>query len=42
VAADDALARRLSHAGRALVEGRYDWGAVAQPLIELHLRLQRS
>ena len=42
VAADDALARRLSRAGRALVEGRYDWGAVARPLIELHLRLQGS
>jgi glycosyltransferase involved in cell wall biosynthesis len=39
VAADDALARRLSAAGRALVERRYDWGAVARPLIELHHRL---
>jgi len=42
VITDDALALRLSAAGRALVERRYDWGAVARPLIELHLRLQGS
>jgi len=33
---DDALARRLSLAGRRLVEERYDWSRVAQPLLALH------
>lgn len=36
---DDALAARLSAAGRELVEGRYDWSAVARPLIALHEEL---
>jgi len=33
---DDALAERLSHAGRALVERRFDWPRVARPLVDLH------
>jgi glycosyltransferase involved in cell wall biosynthesis len=33
---DDALASRLSLAGRRLVEERYDWSRVAQPLLALH------
>lgn len=33
---DDGLARRLSLAGRRLVEARYDWSRVAQPLLALH------
>jgi glycosyltransferase involved in cell wall biosynthesis len=33
---DDALARRLSLAGRRLVEERYDWSRVTQPLLALH------
>ncbi|HUP33402.1 MAG TPA: glycosyltransferase family 4 protein [Gaiellaceae bacterium] len=36
---DDALAERLSTAGRRLVETRYDWSVVARPLIELHAEL---
>jgi glycosyltransferase involved in cell wall biosynthesis len=39
VIADDALAARLSAAGRAQVERAYDWRVVARPLIDLHLRL---
>jgi polysaccharide biosynthesis protein PslH len=39
---DDDLARSLSRAGRALVERRYDWSIVAQPLIELHAGLRRG
>jgi polysaccharide biosynthesis protein PslH len=33
---DDALARHLSLAGRRIVEERYDWSRVAQPLLALH------
>ena len=33
---DDALAQHLSLAGRRLVEERYDWSRVAQPLLALH------
>ena len=36
VMGDDDLARRLSLAGRRLVEARYDWSRVAQPLLALH------
>jgi glycosyltransferase involved in cell wall biosynthesis len=36
---DDALADRLSHAGRSLVEQRFDWSRVARPLVELHHEL---
>jgi glycosyltransferase involved in cell wall biosynthesis len=36
VVRDDALARRLSLAGRRLVEERYDWSVVARPLLALH------
>ena len=36
---DDALARRLAEAGRALVESRYDWPIVTRPLLEVHERL---
>jgi glycosyltransferase involved in cell wall biosynthesis len=36
---DDALADRLSHAGRTLVEQRFDWPQVARPLVELHHEL---
>jgi glycosyltransferase involved in cell wall biosynthesis len=36
---DDALADRLSRAGRALVERRFDWPQVARPLVELHHEL---
>jgi polysaccharide biosynthesis protein PslH len=39
VIADDALARRLSRAGRELVERSYDWRIAARPLIALHHRL---
>jgi glycosyltransferase involved in cell wall biosynthesis len=40
VVEDDALALRLSRAGRAEVERAYDWPAVARPLIDLHHRLR--
>ena len=36
---DRALARRLSAAGRELVERAYDWRVVARPLLDLHHRL---
>jgi glycosyltransferase involved in cell wall biosynthesis len=36
---DDALADRLSYAGRSLVERRFDWPRVARPLVELHHEL---
>ncbi|MEA2396648.1 MAG: polysaccharide biosynthesis protein PslH [Thermoleophilaceae bacterium] len=36
---DRALAERLSIAGRALVERRFDWPRVARPLVELHHEL---
>ena len=36
---DDALADHLSHAGRTLVERRFDWPQVARPLVELHHEL---
>jgi glycosyltransferase involved in cell wall biosynthesis len=39
VIADDELARRLSIEGRRLVEERYGWPAVAQPLVALHYEL---
>ena len=39
VVADLELAERLSYAGRALVERRYDWTIVAEPFVELHERL---
>jgi glycosyltransferase involved in cell wall biosynthesis/peptidoglycan/xylan/chitin deacetylase (PgdA/CDA1 family) len=38
---DDELAFQLSRAGRALVERRYDWSILAQPLVELHADLAR-
>jgi glycosyltransferase involved in cell wall biosynthesis len=39
---DDGLARHLSLAGRRLVEERYDWSRVAQPLLALHDELSGS
>ena len=39
---DDALAARLSAAGRARVEAAYDWAVVARPLVDLHLRLHTA
>ena len=39
VVADLELAERLSYAGRALVERRYDWPIVAVPFVELHERV---
>jgi glycosyltransferase involved in cell wall biosynthesis len=36
---DDGLADRLSLAGRTLVERRFDWPQVAQPLVGLHHEL---
>jgi glycosyltransferase involved in cell wall biosynthesis len=36
---DDALARRLSEEGRALVRRRFGWSVVAQPLLEVNERL---
>jgi len=36
---DDDLAERLAAAGRKLVESRYDWSIVTQPLLEVHARL---
>jgi glycosyltransferase involved in cell wall biosynthesis len=42
VIGDDALARRLSEAGRREVERRFDWPMVAAPLVEIHERLARD
>ena len=39
VLSDDALAGRLSAAGRRLVEQRYDWNVVARPLVDVHASL---
>jgi glycosyltransferase involved in cell wall biosynthesis len=39
---DDALANRLSTAGRAHVERTYDWTALARPLVDLHLRIHEG
>jgi glycosyltransferase involved in cell wall biosynthesis len=39
LAADDALCRRLAEGARRLVEERFDWPAVAAPLVALHARL---
>jgi glycosyltransferase involved in cell wall biosynthesis len=36
---DDALALRLSEAGRRLVESRYAWSATARPLLALYEEL---
>lgn len=36
---DDALAKHMSRAGRRIVEERYDWSRVAQPLLALHHEL---
>jgi glycosyltransferase involved in cell wall biosynthesis len=36
---DDELAARLARAGRRLVEQRYGWSTVAQPLVDLHREL---
>jgi polysaccharide biosynthesis protein PslH len=38
---DDDLARSLSTSARALVESRYDWRVVAEPMLELHAELGR-
>ena len=38
---DDALARKLADNGRRLVEQRYDWSVVAEPLVALHEELGR-
>ncbi len=38
---DDDLARSLAGNGRRLVEERYDWQAVAEPLVALHEELGR-
>jgi polysaccharide biosynthesis protein PslH len=39
---DDALARRLSEAGRREVEQRFDWPTVAAPLVAIHEDLARG
>jgi polysaccharide biosynthesis protein PslH len=39
---DDALARRLSEAGRREVEDRFDWPTVTAPLVAIHERLARG
>ena len=36
---DDDLAAELSRNGRALVERRWDWSVVAQPLLALNERV---
>jgi polysaccharide biosynthesis protein PslH len=36
---DDALAERVSRAGRSLVERRFDWPDLARPLVQLHHEL---